>query len=139
MTKEEYLSRAAVVGRQIAKLEMNIGYYRELACSPTSSAPSGDRVSKSRNTAAPFESMVLKIVELEAKVDALKQKRDKLCAEIMTAIETLENEDHKAVLVLRYLQDLEWGLVAAKVNASIATVYRWHRAALQKLIVADSR
>lgn len=139
MTKEEYLSQAAVVGRQIAKLETNIGYYRELACSPTSSAPSGDRVSKSRSTAAPFESMVLKIVELEQRLDALKEKRDKLCAEIMMTIESLENEDHKAVLVLRYLQDLEWGLVAAKVNASIATVYRWHRAALQKLIVPDSR
>ena len=133
------MSQAAVVGRQIAKLETNIGYYRELACSPTSSAPSGDRVSKSRSTAAPFESMVLKIVELEQRLDALKEKRDKLCAEIMMTIESLENEDHKAVLVLRYLQDLEWGLVAAKVNASIATVYRWHRAALQKLIVPETR
>ena len=139
MTKEEYLSQAVVLGRKIAKLEANIGYYKELAYSPTSSAPSGDRVTTSRNTAAPFEGMILKIVDLEAKLNALKEKRDKLCVEIMTAIESLDNEEYKAVLVLRYLQGLEWGLVAAKVNASIATVYRWHRAALQKLIVGERR
>ncbi len=139
MTKEEYLSRAAVVGRQIKKLEENIGYYRELACSPTSSAPSGDRVQKSRNTAAPFEGMIMKILELEQKLETLKAKQGALQAEIMTAIESLDSEDYKSVLVLRYLQDLEWNMVAAKINASVATVYRWHRAALKKLIVGDSQ
>ena len=139
MTKEEYLSRAAVVGRQIKKLEENIGYYRELACSPTSSAPSGDRVQKSRNTAAPFEGMIMKILELEQKLETLKAKQGALQAEIMTAIESLDSEDYKSVLVLRYLQDLEWNMVAAKINASVAMVYRWHRAALKKLIVGDSQ
>lgn len=135
MTKEEYLSQVAIIGRQIAKLEANIGYYRELACSPTSSAPSGERVSKSRNTSAPFEGMILKTIELEKRVEQLNEKRSKLCAEIMTAIETLDNEDYKAVLVLRYLQCLEWGMVAAKLCITERTAYRWHREAIKKLSV----
>lgn len=139
MTKVEYLSRAAVIGRKIKKLETNIGYYRALACAPTSSVSSGERVSHSRNTSAPFERMVIKIAELEEKLNELKAKQVEYHAEIMSAIETLDNEDYKSLLILRYLNDMEWEQVAANLHVSIATVYRWNRTALRKLIVNDSR
>lgn len=53
--------------------------------------------------------MVHKVLELEEKVEKLKEQRDNLQAEITSVIEELSNEDYKALLILRYLQDLEWG------------------------------
>lgn len=135
MTKEEYLSQAAVLGRQIAKLEMNIGFYREAACSTASSSNDEPRVSRSRSTEAPFTKMVHKVIELEEKVDKLKEERDKLQAEITNVIEELTNEDYKALLILRYLQDLEWSMVCAKLSIARQTAVRWHKAALAKIVI----
>ena len=135
MTKEEYLSQAAVLGRQIAKLEMNIGFYREAACSTASSSNDEPRVSRTRSTEAPFTKMVHKVLELEEKVEKLKEQRDNLQAEITAVIEELANEDYKSLLILRYLQDLDWALVCAKLSISRQTAVRWHKAALEKIEV----
>lgn len=135
MTKEEYLSQAAVLGRQIAKLEMNIGFYREAACSTASSSNDEPRVSKSRSTDAPFTKMVHKVIELEEKVEKLKEQRDNLQAEITAVIEELTNDDYKSLLILRYLQDLDWALVCAKLSISRQTAVRWHKSALEKIEV----
>lgn len=135
MTKEEYLSQAAVLGRQIAKLETNIGFYRELSCSPSSSSNDEPRVSRSRSTEAPFTKMVHKVLELEEKVEKLKEQRDKLQAEITGIIEELDNEDYKALLILRYLQDLDWSLVCAKLCIGRTTANRWHNSALKEIII----
>lgn len=137
MTKEEYLSQAAVLGRQIAKLEMNIGFYREAACSTASSLNDEPRVSKSRSLDAPFTKMVHKVLELEEKVEKLKEQRDKLQAEILVVIEALDNEDYKALLILRYLQDLEWGIVCAKLSIAKTTAMRWHREAMKIINIPE--
>jgi len=129
------LSQAAVLGRQIAKLEMNIGFYREAACSTASSSNDEPRVSRTRSTEAPFTKMVHKVLELEERVDKLKEQRDALQAEITAVIEKLSNEDYKALLILRYLQDLDWGLVCAKLCIGRTTANRWHKAALEKIDV----
>lgn len=137
MTKEEYLSQAAVLGRQIAKLELNIGFYGEAACSTASSSNDEPRVSRSRSTDAPFTKMVHKVLELEEKVEKLKEQRDNLQAEITSVIEELSNEDYKALLILRYLQDLEWGMVCAKLSIAKTTAMRWHREAISKIVVPE--
>ena len=137
MTKEEYLSQAAVLGRQIAKLEMNIGFYREAACSTASSSNDEPRVSRTRSTEAPFTKMVHKVLELEEKVDKLKEQCEKLQTEIMGAIENLANEDYKSLLILRYLQDLEWGLICEKLCISKRTAMRWHKDALDEIRIPE--
>ena len=137
MTKEEYLSQAAVLGRQIAKLEMNIGFYREAACSTASSSNDEPRVSRTRSTEAPFTKMVHKVLELEEKVDKLKEQRVALQAEITAVIEKLSNEDYKALLILRYLQDLDWGVVCAKLSIAKTTAMRWHREALKDINIPE--
>ena len=138
MNKEEYLSQAAVLGRKIAKIEMNIGFYREAACSPASSSNDEPRVSKSRSTEAPFARMVLKIADMELKVEKLKEERDKLLDEISTVIERcVDNKDYKALLILRYLQDLEWEMICAKLCVARATAHRWHQAALKRIVIPN--
>lgn len=133
------MSQAAVLGRQIAKLEMNIGFYREAACSPASSSNDEPRVSRSRSTEAPFSRMIMKIVELEEKVARLKVQRDELQEEIMSVIEALDNVDYKSVLILRHLQEMEWDMICAKLCISRSTAVRWHREGLSKIRVPEKK
>lgn len=78
-----------------------------------------------------------KVLELEEKVEKLKEQRDNLQAEITSVIEELSNEDYKALLILRYLQDLEWGMVCAKLSIAKTTAMRWHREAISKIVVPE--
>ena len=69
----------------------------------------------------------IKVIELEEKVDKLKEKKDKLQAGILSVIEALFNEDYKSLVILRYLQDLEWGIVCAKLSIAETSAMHWHR------------
>ena len=131
------MSQAAVLGRQIAKLEMNIGFYREAACSTASSSNDEPRVSRTRSTDAPFTKMVHKVLELEEKAERLKNQCENLQSEIMGVIEELANEDYKSLLILRYLQDLEWGLICEKLCISKRTAMRWHKDALDEIRIPE--
>jgi DNA-directed RNA polymerase specialized sigma24 family protein len=53
-------------------------------------------------------------------------------------IETLENEDYKNVLALRYISCLTWGEICGKLYISLSTVKRWHQNALE-LIKIEQR
>ena len=91
------MSQAAVLGRQIAKLEMNIGFYREAACSTASSSNDEPRVSRTRSTEAPFTKMVHKVLELEEKAERLKNQCENLQSEIMGVIEELAKKDDRSI------------------------------------------
>lgn len=120
-------------------MQERIEEYRNLAQSPATANYGEVKVKGTPSGEAPFVKWVYKIIELEQKVEELQEELQTLQTQVITAIEQLDNDDYKAILLLRYLQNMEWELIAAKVNASKATVYRWHRAALQKLVVSDTQ
>lgn len=53
--------------------------------------------------------------------------------EIIGVIETLDNEDYKTLLVLRYLNCKSWDDIADKLYTSLSTVKRWHTKALEQI------
>lgn len=132
MTKQDYLTQVAVLNRAIAKKRERVAEYRDLASSPTAS-PLGTRVDKTRSCEAPFAKWVYKIVELEAEIEKLQERVDTIQAVIVGAIEALENEDYKTLLVYRYLKDMSWDSVAAKMFISRWTAMRWHKEAIELL------
>ncbi len=54
--------------------------------------------------------------------------------EILEVIESLDNEEHKILLVLRYLKYLSWAGIAEELGISISTAKRWHKTALLHVI-----
>lgn len=133
MTKQEYLAQVANLNRTIEKKRARVKEYRDLASSPASTAPSGTRVDRTRSTEAPFAKWVYKIVELEAEIEKLQERVDNLQAVIIGAIEALDNEDYKTLLVYRYLKDMSWESVAEAMFISRWTAMRWHKEAISLL------
>lgn len=133
MTKEEYLSQVANLNRVIEKKQLRVNEYRDLANSPASSAPSGTRVDRTRSNEAPFAKWVYKIIELEAEIEKLQERVTDLQNIIIGAIEALENEDYKTLLVHRYLKNMSWDGVAEAMFISRWTAMRWHRQAIELL------
>ena len=136
MTKQEYLSQIAKLKHKIEKMQERIEEYRSLAQSPAT-AGMGERVKGSPSGEAPFVKWVYKIIELEKEIEKLQDELQTLQAKVITAIELLENEDYKMLLVLRYVQCLTWDTIQARLNISEATARRWHKASLEKLTVDD--
>ena len=64
-----------------------------------------------------------------------RYKRIKLNTEILGEIETLENENERNVLRLRYIHGFEWEKVCAETHYKWAQVHRIHRNALKKIVI----
>lgn len=133
MTTNEYLAQLGKLRIKIEKMQERIEEYRALAQSPATANYSGIKVQSSPSGEAPFVKWTFKIIELEKKVAELKDELQTVQATVITAIEQLENEDYKTVLVLRYLQGLDWETIAAKMCTHKRTAQRWHNEALEKL------
>lgn len=67
------------------------------------------------------------------KIATYEKRRAKVMAEIMEAIETVEDANEQLVLSLRYISLLEWSEIAARMNYSERRVFQIHGAALQTL------
>ena len=133
MTKQEYLSQVATLQRVIDKKTERVEAYRSLAESPASPKYENVGGSGQRSTEAPFVKWVYKIIELENDIKELRTRLDEIRESIIVAIEALENEDYKNLLVFRYLDGQPWEKVCEKMFISRWTAMRWHREALERL------
>lgn len=132
MTKLEYLAQIGKLKTKIQRMQERIEEYRCLAQSPAT-AGYGERVKSSPKGEAPFVKWIYKVIELEKETERLQSELQTLQATIINAIEQLENEDFKTLLVCRYLQGMSWEKVAAKLFVTEWTVYRWNKQALNLL------
>lgn len=115
---------------------MNLRYkeYERLASSVPGMNYEGVRVDGTRSLEAPFAKWVGKMIDLKIVIDENQKKLDELKAEIIGVIETLDNEDYKNVLMLRYISFLTWEEIADKLYISLSTVKRWHEKGCEKII-----
>lgn len=136
MTAYEYLSQLTYIDRRIQYDLMELEELR-LRSMSVSSPNLEESFSHSGSTEAPFVKVLEIIWQKEERVKReiaeLEQKRE----EIQSAIERLENEDERLVLLYRYLQGMKWEAIAYELHVSLSTIKRWHKAALSKITVGD--
>jgi DNA-directed RNA polymerase specialized sigma subunit len=129
MTTKEYLSRAFYLERQIKSKENQLQYLRAhvIYVTPSiSDMPNCSATEKSR-----MEKTLIKILELE---DYINKEIIKLIAfknEIEVVIKAINNVSCETILELRYLEYLNWGDIAIRLNVSQDHVYYLHRKALK--------
>ena len=73
---------------------------------------------------------VVKAIELEEQILQAERDAARVLAEIMEAINAVPDEMQKTVLVLRYVEGLDWLTVADKIGYEIANTYILHGRAL---------
>jgi len=124
MTSKEYLSQVYKLEQIIEKKQMRVKEYEQLASSI--SGCNFDKISVD----APFVKWIEKALDIQEEINNLKMKLETCRNEILEVIESLDNEEHKILLVLRYLKYLSWAGIAEELGISISTAKRWHKTAL---------
>jgi len=131
MTAKEYLSQAYRIDQRInSKLEQvrSLRVLAEKATSTMTDAPKGGTHNISR-----MEETVIKMVDLEAEINADIDALVDLKREIVTAIKRLVNTEYQTLLELRYLCFMRWEAIALEMDCSSQHMFRLHDAALKKI------
>ena len=73
---------------------------------------------------------IARAIDETEKLREIKAKVDVACAEALTAINAVPDEMQRTVLLLRYVEGLEWRRVAEQIHYEIANTYILHGRAL---------
>ena len=127
MTAKQYLMRVRRVEKEINSLLMTIAETRDKLTKITQTYD-GDGV---QSTKDPHK--YDRLVELESLCDDLINKQLEIKAEILRAIEQLEDRRYRLVLKEYYVDCKTWEQVAVDLNFSYMHVMRLHGYALNKI------
>lgn len=124
-----YLQSVQYADRHIDSL-LNEVYGLRLKAQIASSCADGERVQGSGFAEGHMEGIVIRIIELEAQVDAeideLVDKRKKVNA----MLDMLPDEREAVILRMRYFDRAEWDIIADSVYLERRQMFRLHVAAL---------
>ena len=133
MTSKEFLQKPMRIQHRIEQLQLKRQTFEELA----NSIPGGNYdkplVQKTRNTQAPFIKWIDKIMEVEKEIEKLEEEYEVAKAEVIKAIEKLDNADYQTLLIMRYLNEYSWTSICEKMYVSLSTAKRWHWEAINVL------
>ena len=133
MTNKEYLSQPYKLEHRIERLKLRSKEFDRLSNTVPGSNYDGIRVDGTRKQEAPFVKWIEKKSEVDNNIVTLQKDLERLKVEILQVIEKLENEDHKNVLIMRYLDTQTWDKIAENLYCSTSTVKRWHKVAIELL------
>lgn len=136
MTVKEYLGQGYRLEHRIRMHKAEIEELKELSVS-ISSPGTEEHYSSTRNTAAPFEKVMLKIMEMESEHAMMLQKLLTFKQELNTVIDTLEDKDEKLVLHYRYISNLNWVQIGDRLGWDARTVRRWHDKAVSHVALPE--
>ena len=139
MTAKEYLEQVNKLEYKIQRMKERSRYYEQMSYSVPGQDFTRERVQGTPNLDAPFVRWLIKKDEIDREIEKKETELKNLKAEILLQIESWENEDYKNVIMFRYLKHWSWSRVAKASYCSIATVYRWHDAALELIDVPTKK
>ncbi|MDE6357917.1 MAG: hypothetical protein K2L15_04940 [Eubacteriales bacterium] len=79
------------------------------------------------------EHKVLSIIKLEEDIQSYKEKRDKAIVEIREIINKLDDEIHRKLLELRYIDCMDWKDITEIIGYSKRYTLKKHAKALKKI------
>lgn len=139
ISPEDYLSQARRLDLRIQRLvdearglEATLDGVRAVRYDqePVSGTPSGR---------APYEIALERLSDMRAGIARRIEILTALKRQIRETIDTVPDDDERAVLEYRYLYDrpVSWEDIASLMNASRTTVWRWHKAALEHMTMPE--
>lgn len=134
MTNKEYLNQAYRLNERINSDLKELDELRALAAN-IGSPSIGERVSGSHSTEAPFARAVIRIDELERKLNEEIDRFIGLKSEISDAIRSVPNPDEEILLRYRYINCYGWNKICALMSVSTRTVHRIHASALKNFLI----
>lgn len=129
MTTKEYLSQVRKLDKKIEKELAELDYYKNLAKGISSITPTNVRV-KSSGDKDVLSSRVIKIVELEQKIDGLIDNYVEKRRIILEQINSLENEIEREVLYLKFYKGKTINEIGTDIGYSRTSVYNIYSSGL---------
>ena len=141
MEAKQYLRKAYRLHELIESEKAELESLKLLAQSVSSSVVSDMPRSPSRDNAAPYEKHILKMVELESKINKEIQDYLAIGEEIRDVINKVEDNEERLLLRNRYIHFMEWDVICETMHISESTVHRIHSSALRnvKIPKVDSK
>jgi len=137
MRAKEYLSQAYRLDQRIASDLEEVARLRQMSTS-ISSPSWEEKPGGTRPTDPPFVRCLIKIMDMEQKINAEIDKLVDLKEQIRGVIEEVTDKDEQTVLRYRYIHNYTWDQIALKLNAAERTIRRWHGNALQHVKVPEN-
>lgn len=132
MTIKEYLQQAYRLDQRISSNIEEVSRLRQIAQSVRS--PSLEQhYDPNRPTEAAFAKCLIRLYELEEKINDEVDKLVDLKVQIHDAIDKVPNTDDQMVLRYRYLHNETWEHIGEILHADESTVRRWHHRALHSI------
>ena len=128
LTAKEFLGRAYRLDKRIDCKIQQVASLNELATKATGTLtgmPRSPSPSPSR-----MEDVIAKIVDMQEKINADIDRLVDTKAEITEVIRSVENDDYRNLLELRYLCFKEWEQLAEEMHFSLRWTYTMHGRAL---------
>lgn len=137
MQSKQYLKQAYRVNELIQCNQKELVELRLLADTIPGIDYSKDKVQTSASNDAGYTRTIEKIIELE---DVIKKDIEKLVSlklEIRNVIDTVQDNEERLLLKLRYLNFLTWENICYEMSVSMRTAHRIHGVALTHVKVPE--
>ena len=138
MNKKEYLRQAYLLDKRIKADMDEVVRLRELATSVSSLRYDREYVQTTRSVEAPFVKALIKVMDLEAKINVEITRLISLKEQILDVISKLESVDEQMILRYRYMSNMTWEDIGNELHAGVRTVIRWHGNALEHLVFPEN-
>ena len=136
MTSKEYLMQIYNLDHKIYMMQLEADEYRRLAdVIPGGNYDKPFVKPSNRNTEAPFVKWINKALDKEKEIEKEIERLNNLKVEATSVISQIDNGNYRMVLMLRYLKSMKIEEIAETMHYSIPSVKRWHREALEVLVV----
>ena len=130
MRVETYLSQGRMLNQRINYQLKKLGELKKAACSLPAVTIRKDKVQTSTDGDAPFVRALIRVEEMEERINREIDMLADLKEEIMGVIGQVDSEELQMVLIYRYLEGMTWEEIGSEMKANARTVRRWHGAAL---------
>lgn len=137
MTAKEYLKQAYRLDQKINSDIAEAARLREMASS-VGTPGFEEHYNPNRPTEAPFARSLEKVWEMEQKINGEIDRLVDLKAQIKSVIDALPNADERMVLTYRYIHNMTWTQIGARLYAGPSTVRRWHDSALLHVCLPEN-
>ena len=127
MTAKEFLEQAWKSKLRIESLTSILEMLKSTA--EYSSAPISDAPRPATRNVRKTEDAVIKIVELEERIEAERQKRN----EVLAVIASIEDEFEQLLISKRYIERKRWSEIAKEIYSSERAVYYAHTKILAEI------
>jgi DNA-directed RNA polymerase specialized sigma subunit len=130
MNVKDYLCRYHDTEQKIMRMQAEVNEYIRLANSIPGMNFDAIRVDGTKSLEAPFVKWINRALENELLIADMRRNLPIIKGEIISLISELEDEQHKMVMIHRYIDWLSWNEIAAKMFVSYSSTRRLHGKAI---------